>query len=122
MPKERHEELKKRVERLDSINSLLQIALHDLITGVRPDSSDRVPVADCGTVYHGQMFRCQGEPYVILTREWDSEVEKKNLSATSVHYLDVLAEDRWPIEIRILAERLRIQRDRLLTLEMAQKA
>lgn len=124
MPKETCAEIKKRVEYFDSVNSLLQIALHDLITGVRPDGTDRVPVADCGTVYHGQMFRFDSASggYVIMTREWDSSEEKKKLSATSVHYLDQLSDARWPIEIRILAERLTIQRNRLLSLETAQQA
>jgi hypothetical protein len=124
MPKDTVAELKRRIMHLDSVNSLLQIALHDLITGVRPDASERVPVSDCGTVYHGQLFRFDSASggYVIMTREWESPVEHKKLSATSVHYLDFLGRQVWPTEVKILAERLTILRNRLLALETSKSA
>lgn len=103
-----YENLLTRIKNLEKQNHLYAICLYDANRGIRPDFTDHSP---SGT-YYVALFRATYADggYILL----------KNLTgdqpSCSIHLLDDI-DDKWPIEVKILAERCRVERQKLLDRE-----
>lgn len=104
MKKPSYTDLEKRVQYLDHQNTLLSFYLFDQVKQSRPDAEETSPEGN----YSATLYRADSASggYIII----------KPLTCQAVpgvHYLDEI-DAKWPTEIRLLADRLRVERQRLL--------
>jgi hypothetical protein len=102
MKRPSYEELETHAKHLEHQNSLLLLFLYDT-TGLRaPDAHAASPEGH----YGGSLYRCTAADggYVVI-RSFGGEVP-------TIVYLDEI-DAKWPAEIRIMADRLRGQRNKI---------
>ena len=112
MPKKpSHKQLEERVKTLEHKQDLLLFFLYD--TGFNAadfmprDHQAKLVISDDGH-YYAQLFRGTGAHggYVVIR-------SLKDGACPTITYLDDI-DDKWPLELRILADRLRVIRQKML--------
>lgn len=95
-------DLRKHADWLDQQKTLLDKFLHDIVNNVRPDCSANEED------YHAVLYRGNGADggYFVLTRTY------RGTTVASIHALESVSA-RWPLPIRLIAERLTVQRNRI---------
>lgn len=108
-----YEDLKRHKDYLEHQNTLLAFFLFDTIRGVSPDAIETSPESQ----FEGKLFRVLAphEGYFVLIPT------NPNAGIPGVHFLNDI-DDKWPIEIRLLADRLKVARQRLWTEDIVRKS
>lgn len=103
MKKISYDDLKKHAERLEKQNTLFNFYLYDRVNLRAPDGH----AVHAENHFTATLYRCLDAHggYLIL-------VQIGGPTAPALHYLDDI-DAKWPEPIRIIADRLRVQRQRI---------
>jgi len=107
LKKRSYEELQQHSDHLERQNTLLAFYLFDTVRGVTPD------VAIKNKQFEGKLYRALAphEGYFVLNPLEGIE------GVPGIHYLNDI-DEKWPIEIRLLADKLKVARQRLWTADI----
>lgn len=103
-----YEDLQRHKDTLEKQNTLLSYFLYDTVRDVQPDAY----ILDKELGFEAKLYRCLAphEGYILLH-------ELNGAGIPRVHYLNDI-DDKWPTQMRIIADRLKVYRQRRWTQEI----